>query len=101
MIYLFLLTPLLGFIKNYVKYKRINLLVFLRTPLIYFLLFITIQTQNIWKIITIERWLFFIFKIIRSMWRNDYIRNKNKYKIKYNIYYNAEKEAIQEKENTK
>ena len=34
------------------------------------------------------------------MWRNDYIRNKNKYKIKYNIYYNAEKEAIQEKENS-
>ena len=88
MIYiLYLITPLLGFIKNYVKYKRINLLVFLRTPLIYSLLFILIQTQNIWKIITIERWLFFIFKIIRSTIRRDYIVNKEKYKLKYGLIY--------------
>ena len=88
MIYIiYLITPLLGFIKNYVKYKRINLLVFLRTPFIYSLLFILIQTQNIWKIITIERWLFFIFKIIRSTIRRDYIVNKEKYKLKYGIIY--------------
>ena len=88
MIYiLYLITPLLGFIKNYVKYKRINLLVFLRTPFIYSLLFVLIQTQNIWKIITIERWLFFIFKIIRSTIRRDYIVNKEKYKLKYGIIY--------------
>ncbi len=88
MIYiLYLITPLLGFIKNYVKYKRINLLVFLRTPFIYSLLFILIQTQNIWKIITIERWLFFIFKIIRSTIRRDYIVNKEKYKLKYGLIY--------------
>ena len=88
MIYIiYLITPLLGFIKNYVKYKRINLLVFLRTPLIYSLLFVLIQTQNIWKIITIERWLFFIFKIIRSTIRKDYIVNKEKYKIKYGLIY--------------
>ena len=85
MIYIiYLITPLLGFIKNYVKYKRINLLVFLRTPFIYSLLFVLIQTQNIWKIITIERWLFFIFKIIRSTIRKDYIVNKEKYKSKLN-----------------
>ena len=88
MIYIiYLITPLLGFIKNYVKYKRINLLVFLRTPFIYSLLFVLIQTQNIWKIITIERWLFFIFKIIRSTIRRDYIVNKEKYKLKYGIIY--------------
>ena len=88
MIYIiYLITPLLGFIKNYVKYKRINLLVFLRTPFIYSLLFILIQTQNIWKIITIERWLFFIFKIIRSTIRRDYIVNKEKYKLKYGLIY--------------
>jgi len=88
MIYIiYLITPLLGFIKNYVKYKRINLLVFLRTPFIYSLLFILIQTQNIWKIITIERWLFFIFKIIRSTIRRDYIVNKGKYELKYGLIY--------------
>ena len=88
MIYIiYLITPLLGFIKNYVKYKRINLLVFLRTPFIYSLLFVLIQTQNIWKIITIERWLFFIFKIIRSTIRRDYIVNKGKYELKYGLIY--------------
>ena len=88
MIYIiYLITPLVGFIKNYVKYKLINLLVFLRTPFIYSLLFILIQTQNIWKIITIERWLFFIFKIIRSTIRRDYIVNKEKYKLKYGLIY--------------
>ena len=88
MIYILcLITPLLGFIKNYVKYKQINLLIFLRTPLIYSLLFICLQTQNIWKIITVERWLFFIFKIIRSTIRKDYIVNKEKYKIKYGLIY--------------
>ena len=88
MIYIiYLITPLLGFIKNYVKYKQINLLIFLRTPLIYSLLFICLQTQNIWKIITVERWLFFIFKIIRSTIRKDYIVNKEKYKIKYGLIF--------------
>ena len=88
MIYIiYLITPLLGFIKNYVKYKQINLLIFLRTPLIYSLLFICLQTQNIWKIITVERWLFFIFKIIRSTIRRDYIVNKEKYKLKYGLIY--------------
>ena len=87
MIYLFLITPLLGSLKNYVKYKRFDLLNFMRTPIIYFLIQYFLQTKNYWMILIIERWFFFICKICRSLWRNDYIKNKEKYKIKYNIIY--------------
>lgn len=86
MIYL-LLTPLLGSLKNYVKYKRFDLLNFLRTPFVYFLLQLFLQTENYWKILIMERWIFFVLKIIRSLWRNDYLNNKEKYKIKYKIKY--------------
>ena len=86
MIYLFL-TPMLGSVKNYVKYKQFNILNFLRTPFLYFLLQLFLQTRNYWKILIIERWILFIFKIIRSIWRNDYIMKKEKYKIKYNLKY--------------
>ena len=36
MINLYLVTPLLGFLKNYSKYKQINFYVFIRTPILYF-----------------------------------------------------------------
>jgi len=85
MMLIYSLTPILGFIKNYIKYKKINLLIFLRTPFIYLILKLFIKDK--YKILIFERWLFFIFKIIRSYIRNDYIKNKEKYKIKYNIKY--------------
>ena len=88
MIYLFLLTPLFGSLKNYVKYKQFNLLNFLRTPFIYFILQIVFQIEDYWSILIFERWFFFLFKIIRSIWRNDYIQKREKYKIKYNLKYN-------------
>ena len=84
----FFLTPLLGSLKNYVKYKRFCPFLFLRSPLLSFLLQIIIQTNNIWMIMILERWLMFIFKIIRSLLRNDYQRKKEKYKLKYNLKYN-------------
>lgn len=86
--YLYLLTPTFGLLRNYIKYKKIDIKLFLRTPLIYFLLNILLQTNNIWKILIYERWFFFIFKSIKSYMNNDYFKKKNKYKIKYNIKYN-------------
>ena len=85
--YLYLVTPLLGSLKNYVKYKRFNTLVFLRTLYIYLVLHLSIQTNNTWMILVIERWFFFLFKIIRSIYRNDYIRNRKKYETKYKLIY--------------
>ena len=76
--YLYLVTPLLGSLKNYVKYKRFNILIFIRTFYIYFILKLFIQTDNNWLILMLERWFFFLFKIIRSIYRNDY-ESKKKY----------------------
>lgn len=85
--YLYLVTPLLGSLKNYVKYKRFNIMIFIRTLYIYFILKLFIQTNNNWLILMLERWFFFLFKIIRSIIRNDYERNRNKYINKYGIKY--------------
>ena len=83
MLYLCLITPLLGSLKNYVKYKQFNLLVFIRTFYIYALIQFIIKTNNIYLILILERWFFFGFKVIRSLLRNDYMRNRNKYIAQY------------------
>lgn len=85
---IYLITPLLGSLKNYVKYKQFSLYLFLRSPLTCFLLQVFIQTNNYWMILILERWFMFFFKIMRSFWRNDYQRNKHKYILKYNLEYN-------------
>ena len=90
--YLYLITPLLGSLKNYVKYKRFSLLIFIRTFFVYLILHLFIQTNNKWMILIFERWFFFIFKIIRSIYRNDYMRNRIKYETKYKIIYPIQEE---------
>jgi hypothetical protein len=90
--YLYLITPLLGSLKNYVKYKRFNILVFLRTLYIYYLLKLSIQTNNTWLILMLERWFFFIFKIIKSIINNDYNNKKQKYIEKYKLIYPIQEE---------
>lgn len=87
MIWLCLITPLLGSLKNYVKYKCFNLLVFIRTFYIYAIIQLLTQTNNIYLILILERWFFFGFKVIRSIMRNDYMRNRDKYIKKYNLIY--------------
>lgn len=85
--YLYLVTPLLGSLKNYVKYKRFNTFIFLRTLYIYFILKLFIQTNNTWFILMLERWFFFVFKIIKSIINNDYHNKKQKYIKKYKLIY--------------
>ena len=85
--YLYLITPILGSLKNYVKYKRFNILVFLRTLYIYSILKLAIQTDNTWIILMLERWFFFLFKIIRSIINDDYNNKKQKYIEKYRLIY--------------
>ena len=91
--YLYLITPLLGSLKNYVKYKRFNILVFLRTLYIYLILKLLIQTNNKWLILMLERWFFFAFKIIRSIINNDYHNKKQKYIKKYKLIYPIQEEC--------
>ncbi len=89
--YLYIFTPLLGLLRNYVKYKQITLDIFLRTPIAYFyihlLLFMYQSSNIIYKTLIFERWFWFLFKTCKSYINNDYIRKQNKYKIKYNLEY--------------
>ncbi len=84
---LWLVTPLLGSIKNYVKYKQFKILIFLRTPLLYIFIFLLIQETNIWKLLILERWFLLLYKSILSLYRNDYINKKEKYIQKYCLKY--------------
>ena len=84
---LFLITPFLGLFRNYVKYKQLNILLFIRTPILYFLLQILLQTRNIWKILILERWLLLFVKTLLSIYKNDYQNKKIKYIKKYNLKY--------------
>ena len=82
-----LITPILGSLRNFVKYKNFKPLIFIRTPVLYFFLFLILQTNNIWKIIVLERWFMFVFKTLKSVYRRDYIIKKEKYIMKYNMKY--------------
>ena len=91
MYYLYAITPILGLLKNYIKYKKIDFFTFIRTPLLYAIIewyirgYQWINVQFI--VIVFERWLLFIFKSFRSYLRNDYQRNRLKYEKKYKITY--------------
>ena len=84
---LFLITPLMGSLRNFTKYKNFKFLIFIRTPLIYIFLYLFLQTRNIWKILIYERWFMFIYKTFKSIINKDYIRKKEKYIKKYNLKY--------------
>ena len=92
-ILLYLITPTLGLTRNYIKYKRCNLKTFLRTPFIYLLFHIIFRLNRcsniILKTLIVERWYFFIDKSIQSWWKNDYIKNKDKYIKKYGLTYDS------------
>ena len=88
MILLYLITPLLGTLRNYIKYKQIKLLMFLRTPITYFFINLIFQNNNIWKTLVFERWFFFIYKSFLSIYNDDYHKKKDKYIRKYGLKYN-------------
>ena len=88
MFYLYFLTPFLGCLRNYVKYKKLKFLLFIRTPLTYLFINILFNHKNIWKTLMYERWFFFIYKTFLSIYNNDYIKKKEKYIKKYNLSYN-------------
>lgn len=84
---LFWITPFLGALRNFTKYKYFRFLVFIRSPLLYFFIQIILQTNNIWKILIIERWLMFLYKTCLSIYKKDYIIKKEKYIKKYKLKY--------------
>ena len=94
MIHNLLIIPVLGAAKNYVKYKRVSFLLFLRTPIIYsiFYTFLWIRKYKNKISLTIinERIFMFLYKIIYSLLTDKYHKNKLKYIKKYNILYSSE-----------
>lgn len=87
MIFLYLITPLLGTLRNYVKYKQIKLLLFIRTPITYFLINLIFQCNSVWKTLIYERWYFFIYKTFLSLYNDNYNKKKDKYIEKYGLKY--------------
>ena len=94
-----LIIPSLGALKNYVKYKRLSVLLFLRTPVIYSFIYTYLKLLNYKNkvILTIvnERIFMFFYKIIYSLLTDSYHKNKLKYIKKYNILYNS-KECLKD-----
>jgi hypothetical protein len=87
MFYLYLVTPLLGCIRNFVKYKQLKLLLFIRTPLTYYLINLLFQCNTIWQTLMYERWFFFLYKTYISLYNDDYNQKKDKYIKKYGLKY--------------
>jgi hypothetical protein len=94
MIQYLLIIPVLGALKNYVKYKRVSLLLFLRTPFIYSFIYSYLKLLNYKNkvIMTIvnERIFMFIYKITYSLLTDKYHLKKLKYIKKYNILYSSD-----------
>ncbi len=93
MLYLYFITPFLGMLRNYVKYKQCNFKTFIRTPIAYFFfhsLFCLLGYKNIiYRTLIYERWFWFMDKTLMSIVNNDYHKNKEKYIKKYGLIYQS------------
>jgi predicted neutral ceramidase superfamily lipid hydrolase len=93
MIHSLLIIPVLGALKNYVKYKRVSFLLFMRTPILYLIfysyLWLLKYKNKVSLTIINERVFMFLYKIFYSLLTDSYHKNKLKYIKKYNILYNS------------
>ena len=84
-------TPVLGAVKNYVKYKRLCIWTFSRTPAIYALLayasWLCNHRMPALLLIVCERYIMFLYKIGRDLHTNPYRTRKQKYIAKYGLKY--------------
>lgn len=98
MLILYSLTPILGALRNYVKYKKFNIKLFIRTPVTYYFIHILLINFNklnyvfknnniILYTLIYERWFFLIYKTILSYINNDYYFKREKYIKKYGLQY--------------
>ena len=88
---LLLITPTLGFIKNYTKYKLCDFTKYIRSYLIYgYIYYLLKHFSNhniIYRTIIYERWIMFLYKIMRDIMNDTYNKNREKYIKKYNLKY--------------
>ncbi len=88
---LYILTPLLGALRNYVKYKQFRIIIFIKTPITYFIIHKLLKIMK-WNNIILytlifERWYFLLHKTFLSILNDDYNTKKEKYIKKYNLKY--------------
>ena len=92
---LYTITPTLGLLRNYIKYKQFSVVTYLRTLVVYFFLHswccLHAYNQIIFRTLIYERWFWFIYKSIISLRNNDYTKNKEKYIKKYGLKYKSDK----------
>ena len=88
---LIFITPILGAIRNYIKYRKFGFLLFLRSPvlisILYFMLSFYINPYSLLFALILERWILLLVKTIISVVNDDYYSKKIKYANKYNIKY--------------
>ena len=88
---LYTLTPLLGALRNYVKYKQFKTMIFIKTPITYFIIHKLLKICKCNNIILytliLERWYFLLYKTFLSVINDDYNIKKQKYMKKYNLRY--------------
>jgi hypothetical protein len=88
---LYTLTPLLGALRNYVKYKQFRTVIFIKTPITYFIIHKLLKMMKLNNIILytliFERWYFLLYKTFLSILNDDYNTKKEKYIKKYNLKY--------------
>jgi hypothetical protein len=87
-------TPILGLFRNYNKYRIFDFKMFLRTPFLVFIIYNLFihygyKGSDIFFLsLMIERWLLLFIKGSYSYYNNDFIKKKEKYKLKYGMKYN-------------
>ena len=93
MYYLIFVTPILGLLRNYIKYKKIDRKLFLRTPIISFIIYTIFLVNNLTEdkyfyiSLISERCVLLVYNGLYYLYNNYYIKKKEKYKKKHNIIY--------------
>ena len=90
--FIWLLTPVLGAMRNYAKYHTVNHILFIRTPVLTILLYTLYYTCDIFASPVLmaaisERWVMLFYKMCVSWYKDDYNKKKMKYIAKYNLNY--------------
>lgn len=87
---MFFITATLGTVRNYIKYKKFNIWLFIRSPILTFLIYRLLPDKynnKIFMALIFERWLLLGYKSINSYYNDDYNKKKLKYIKKYNLEY--------------
>ena len=87
---MFFITATLGTVRNYIKYKKFNFLLFVRSPILTFVIYKILPDKydnKIFMALIFERWLLLGYKTIFSYCNDDYNKKKQKYVEKYNLDY--------------